>query len=65
MRDSHLSVVSHIYLMIDYTKQSDALYQEIKRNELMIEATRQAAERLLVATSHYAPRKHYNMGHFG
>ena len=51
--------------MIDYTKQSDALYQEIKRQELMIEATRLAAERLLVATSHYAPRKHHNMGHFG
>ena len=51
--------------MIDYTKQSDALYQEIKRNELMIEATRQAAERLLVATSHYTPRKQQNLGHFG
>jgi len=51
--------------MIDYTKQADALYQEIKRNELMIEATRQAAERLLVATSHYVPRNHNNMGHYG
>tara|TARA_R100000008_G_C3544039_1_gene146493 strand:+ start:718 stop:870 length:153 start_codon:yes stop_codon:yes gene_type:complete len=50
--------------MINY-QQADALYQEIKRNELMIEATRQAAERLLVATSHYTPRKHYNMGNFG
>ncbi len=50
--------------MINY-QQADALYQEIKRNELMIEATRQAAERLLTATSHYAPRKHYNMGHYG
>ena len=51
--------------MIDYTKQSDALYQEIKRQELMIEATRQAAERLLIATSHYAPRKHHNLAHYG
>ena len=51
--------------MIDYTKQSDALYQEIKRNQLMVEATKLAAERLLVATSHYVPRKHHNMEFFG
>ena len=51
--------------MIDYTKQSDALYQEIKRNELMLRATEMAAERLLKATSHFVPRKHHNMGHFG
>jgi hypothetical protein len=51
--------------MIDYTKQSDALYQEIKRNELMLRATEIAAERLLKATSHYTPRKHYNMEFFG
>ena len=61
----NISPLFPIYLMIDYTKQSDALYQEIKRQELMIEATRQAAERLLVATSHYAPRKHHNLAHYG
>ena len=61
----HISPLFPIYLMIDYTKQADALYQEIKRQELMIEATRQAAERLLVATSHYTPRKHHNLGLFG
>ena len=46
-------------------QQADALFKEIKRNELMVEATRLAAERLLVATSHYTPRTHNNMGHFG
>jgi len=51
--------------MIDYTKQSDALYQEIKRNELMLRATELACEKLLQATSHYTPRKHYNMERFG
>ena len=51
--------------MIDYTKQSDALYQEIKRQELMLEASEIAAERLLKATSHYVPRKHHNTGTFG
>ena len=46
-------------------QQADALFKEIKRNELMVEATRLAAERLLVATSHYTPRTHNNMGNFG
>ena len=46
-------------------QQADALFKEIKRNELMVEATRLAAERLLVATSHYVPRKHYNLDQFG
>jgi len=50
--------------MINYTKQSDALYQEIKRNELMLKATEIACEKLLKASSHY-PRKHYNTGTFG
>ena len=60
----NISPLFPIYLMINY-QQADALYQEIKRNELMVEATRLAAERLLVATSHYTPRTHNNMGHFG
>ena len=50
--------------MINY-QQADALFKEIKQTELRTQAMRQAAERLLVATSHYAPRKHYNLDQFG
>ena len=46
-------------------QQADALFKEIKQTELRTLAMRQAAERLLVATSHYTPRNHNNMGHYG